>query len=129
MCNTKSLHLTKIPVFLHLNGLAVLSQDPACSLQATHGQRLETDNSYHVATASLLTSFQASQLFSTNGEEAHSSLQLLERPQKVDSTRGESTDTLHAVREGLVDRSFVPTERQSGNETIHGHYVVICTCA
>ncbi len=105
------LHLTKIPVFLYLNGLAVLSQDPACSLQATHGQtrdrhllqwetassllasfpafpafqavlsqessaktqhthcidniapwphvhmtRLETDNSYHVATASLLTS-------------------------------------------------------------------------
>ncbi len=32
------LHLTKIPVFLYLNGLAVLSQDPACSLQATHGQ-------------------------------------------------------------------------------------------
>ncbi len=98
-------HHTKIPVFLYLNGLvvlsqepktqhvhckphmasdsrqtgnsyhvetassllasfpgfpafqAVLSQHPACSLQATHGQRLETDNSYHVATASLLTSF------------------------------------------------------------------------
>ncbi len=41
---------------------------------------------------------QASQLFSINGEEAHSSLQLLEQPQKVDSTHGEYT--LHAVREG-----------------------------
>ncbi len=124
------LHLTKIPVFLYLNGLADLRQDPACSLQATHGQRLETDTSYHVETASsLLASLlafhahcidniapwphvhmsrasrqttptgmwrplvsylcsQASQLFSINGEEAHSSLQLLEQPQKVDSTHG-----------------------------------------
>ncbi len=72
---------------------------------------------------------QASQLFSINGEEAHGSLQLLEEPQKVDSTHGEYT--LHAVREGLVDHSvhLVPTERQSGNETIHGHHVVICACA
>ncbi len=52
--------------------------------------RLETDNSYHVALVSNF-GFQASQLFSINGEEAHSSLQLLEQPQKVDSTHGEYT--------------------------------------
>ncbi len=47
-------------LYSFLNGVAVLSQDPACSLQATHGQRLETDNSYHVETASsLLASFPA----------------------------------------------------------------------
>ncbi len=56
----------------------------------------------HQALVSLLCS-QASQLFRINEEEAHSSLQLLEQPQKVDSTHGEYT--LHAVLEGLVSLS------------------------
>ncbi len=57
----------------------------------TASQRFETDNSYHVATASPLATFPGFAAFSVNREKVHSSLQLLEQPQKVDSTENQYT--------------------------------------